>query len=125
MAELEASRFVGPPTARRESSEKEVVIALLFPQSHCWDIGWRLSIRSLNRGFTFFLPRHASFNQTSIISASSDNSHRNIPVKATRAASGHRNRAEAVMLTERELQISPIVQESVMHNTKVRLIYSF
>jgi len=24
------------------------------------------------------------------------------------------------MLTERELQISPIVQESVLHNTKVR-----
>lgn len=27
-----------------------------------------------------------------------------------------------IMLTERELQISPIVQESVMHNTKVRAV---
>lgn len=29
------------------------------------------------------------------------------------------------MLTERELQISPIVQESVMHNTKVRPVAEF
>ena len=30
----------------------------------------------------------------------------------------------AIMLTERELQISPIVQESVLHNTKVRALPS-
>lgn len=30
------------------------------------------------------------------------------------------SKTPAVMLTERELQISPIVQESVLHNTKVR-----
>lgn len=29
------------------------------------------------------------------------------------------------MLTERELQISPIVLESVQHNTKVRLVMDF
>jgi hypothetical protein len=39
--------------------------------------------------------------------------------KSPRSLTHLTSRIEATMLTERELQISPIVQESVLHNTKV------
>jgi hypothetical protein len=41
------------------------------------------------------------------------------PAKSPRSLTRLTSPIEATMLTERELQISPVVQESVLHNTKV------